>query len=152
MSYLVKDYMRKDVVTVDSGASALEASKIMTGKNSGYVIILEKSKPVGIVTEKDLVAKVLAKEKNPLNTKVSEVMSVPLITVNLDATIEDAVRTMAKHRIRRLPIARNSIIYGIFTTRDLARNFSKYEDRITKDLANVQEPYDIFPELSFYKN
>jgi len=76
-------------------------------------------------------------------------MSAPLITVNLDATIEDAVKIMAKHRIRRLPIAKDNIIYGIFTTRDLTKNFSKYEERITRDLINVEALYGPFPELSF---
>lgn len=134
MPYLVRNYMRKDVPTVDVGASAVEASKIMMEKRLGYLIVLEKAQPTGIVTESDLVQKVMAKEKEPSKVKVSEVMSVPLITVDPDATVEDAVRTMAENRIRRLPVVRDNAICGAFTARDLAKHFNKYEDRVLRDI------------------
>jgi CBS domain-containing protein len=148
MSYLVKDYMKMDVVTVDVGASALAVSKLMADKNIGYIIVLDKSQPTGIVTEKDLVMKVIAKEKNSSTVKVSEIMSTPLITVNLDATVEDAIKLMAKHRIRRVVVIRNNVIYGVFTTRDLTANFSKYQNRVTRDLMNAQTIYGA-TELTF---
>ena len=76
-------------------------------------------------------------------------MPVPLITVNLDATVEDAVKTTAKHKTRRLPVVRDNAIYGIFTTRGLTKYFSKYEDRVTRDLISAQALYDTSLELSF---
>lgn len=149
MSYRVKDYMSKDVATADVGVSALTVSKLMVMKDIGYIIVLEKTQPTGIVTERDLVMKVMAKEKDPSTVKVSEVMSSPIITVDLDATVEDAVKTMAKNKIRRLPVVRNNVIYGIFTTRDLTKHFSKYEDRVTRDLINAQTLYGTSLDLSF---
>lgn len=149
MSYLVKDYMSTNVVSIGIEASALEASKMMVTQGIGYVIIMEKSQPKGIVTERDLVMKVMAEEKDPSKVKVSEIMSTPLITVNLDATVEDAVKTMAKYKIRRLPVIRDNVVYGVFTTRDLTRNFSKYEDRVIRDLINAQTLYGNYLELDF---
>jgi CBS domain-containing protein len=134
MSYLIKDYMRKDIVTIDVGASAAEASKIMTDKNVGYTVVLEKGQPAGIITERDLVRKVMAKGKDPSKVEVGELMSTPLISIDPDATVEEAVKTMAKNGIRKLPVVRSKIMYGIFTTRDLAKNFNKYEDRVTRDI------------------
>jgi CBS domain-containing protein len=134
LPYLIKDYMQKDIVTVDVKASAAEASKIMMEKNVGYAVVLEKSQPAGIITERDLVQKVMAKEKDPSMVEVGELMSTPLISIDPDATIEEAVQTMAKKGIRKLPVIRSHIIYGIFTTRDLAKNFNKYEDRVAKDI------------------
>jgi CBS domain-containing protein len=134
MSYPVKDYMRKDIATIDVEASAAEASKIMMEKNVGYAVVLEKSQPAGIITERDLVQKVMAKEKDPSMVEVGELMSTPLISIDPDATIEEAVRTMAENGIRKLPVVRSHIIYGIFTTRELAKNFNKYEERVTGDI------------------
>jgi len=134
MSYHVKDYMRKDIVTLDTGASAFEASKKMAEKDVGYIIVLERGQPVGIVTERDLVMKIMAKEKDPLKTKIYECMSTPLITIDVDATVEEAVKTMATYGIRRLPVVHENIIYGVFTARDLAKHFSEYEDKVAKDI------------------
>jgi CBS domain-containing protein len=71
----VKDYMRKDIITISTEASATEASKTMSTDKVDYIIVLEKGRPVGIVTERDLVLKVLAEDKNPKETKISECMS-----------------------------------------------------------------------------
>ena len=134
MSYRIKDYMRKNIITVDAEASASTASKTMMENIVGYLIVLQNDQPAGIVTERDLVLKVMAKEREPLKVKVSEVMSTPLVTIDPDASVEDAVKTMVEHGIRRLPVVREGIIYGIFTARDLARHFNEYEDRVTKDI------------------
>ncbi len=134
MSYLVKEYMRKDVPTIDSDASALQASKLMVEKTAGHLIVLHNAKPAGIITERDLVSKLLAREKDPSKTKTSQLMSTPLITVDPDASVEEAVRTMVRHKVRRLAVVRDGIIYGMFTARDLAKNFNDYEDRVTKDI------------------
>ena len=71
----VKDYMRKDISTISTEASAIEASKTMSTNKVGYIIALEKGRPIGIVTEKDLVLKVMAESKNPKETNISELMS-----------------------------------------------------------------------------
>jgi CBS domain-containing protein len=130
----VKDYMRKDVSTLSTEASATEASKIMSTNKVGYIIALDKGRPTGIVTERDLVLKVMAKDKNPNEIKVSECMSSPLITIDPDKSIEEAVETMKKHGFRRLPVVKSDVIYGIFTARDLVEHFEEIEDKLTRDL------------------
>jgi predicted transcriptional regulator len=130
----VKDYMRKEISTISTEASATEASKTMSTNNVGYLIALDKGKPIGIVTEKDLVQKVLAKEQNPIEIKVSNCMSSPLVTIDPDKSIEEAVETMKKHGFRRLPVVKNDIIYGIFTARDLMEHFEEIENNLVRDL------------------
>ncbi len=129
--------MSSDIVTIDAGVSILEASKLMATKDIGYIIVLDETKPTGIVTERDII-KVIAKEKDPSKVKISEVMSTPLITIDPDSSVEDAVKIMSEHKIRRLPVVKNNVIQGIFTTRDLTKYFSKYLDRVTRDLVNTQ--------------
>ena len=130
----VKDYMTREIVTIDSGASALDASKIMKDKNTGYLIVLERAQPAGIVTHGDIVMNVVADDRDPAKTKTSEIMSVPLITVDPDIAVNEAVKLMVKHDIRRLPVVRGNIIYGIFRARDLIRHFDEYTDKVTRDI------------------
>jgi CBS domain-containing protein len=79
------------------------------------------SKPIGIITERDIVRRIVSQEKDPRNTQASEVMSKPLISVGPEASIYDASSIMAKYNIRRLPITRDNILLGIITATDLSR-------------------------------
>ena len=81
MSYLVKNFMKKDVITIDVGGSAAGVSKLMSEKNVGCLVVLERAQLAGIVTERDLITRVMAQGKDPFKTKVSEFMSSPLITM-----------------------------------------------------------------------
>jgi CBS domain-containing protein len=126
--------MSKDIVTVEGTLSAFDAAKIMLQRNVDYLIVLEKAQPAGIVTERDLVLKVMAKGEDPLKMRVSECMSAPIVTTDPDAAIEEAVKIMAKHGIRRLPVVRDTIIYGVFTSQDLAKNFNKYEGKLAREI------------------
>jgi len=134
MSFLVKNYMNKSVRTVDMEASVAEASRIMMERRIGYLIALENTRPVGIVTGCDLVVRVMARERDPSKIRVSEVMSTPLVVLDPDTTVEDAARTMAKHGKRRLPVVRGDRLYGVFSAWDLAKHFNEYEDRVARDI------------------
>ncbi len=130
----VKDYMRKDIPTISTEASAIEASKTMSTDKVGYVIVLEKGRPVGIVTERDLVLKIMAEDKNPNEVKIIDCMSSPLVTIDPDKSIEEAVEVMKKHGFRRLPVVKETIIYGVFTAKDLVDHFEELEDRLARSL------------------
>lgn len=84
------------------------------------------STPLGIVTERDIVRRVVAESKDPNSTIAYDIMSKPLITVGPEATIYDAALIMTKYRIRRLPIVRDNTLLGIITSSDLARRM--YEE------------------------
>lgn len=137
MSYAVREYVSRDVVTADAGTSAVAGSKIMREKGVGYVIVLENTQLAGIVTEHDFVERLVAEEKEPSRVKLSEIMSTPVITVDPDLTLREAVETMAKHRIRKLPVVREGVLYGILTARDIAKHFREYEDRVERDLVRT---------------
>jgi len=134
MTFLVKDYMRKEVLTVDRDMTALEAVKLMKEKRSDYVMVLEKGRPIGIVTEEDLVEKILAEERDPRETKVYEIMSQPLVTIDPDAGLSEAAEIMGNKDIRKLPVVKDGIIYGMITSREIAKYFNKYIDKIVKDI------------------
>ena len=124
----IVDAMRKNIVTADEGVSVAEASRIIREKNEGCAIILRQGMPVGIVTERDVTWKVAGEGLDPKTVKVGEIMSSPLITVDPDADLVEGARLMSKHRIRRLAVARDEILYGILTAADIAIHLEGYVD------------------------
>jgi len=120
----VRDFMTTNVITIDIQWTVLEAAKLMHQQDVGDLVVMEGNVARGIVTERDLVRRVMA-QKKPLDTKVSEVMSDPLITIEEEASIRDAARKMVKYKIRRLPVKKKDVLVGIIATSDLARHLSK---------------------------
>ena len=149
MSYFVKHYMSRDVPTVDSNASAYDASVLMAEKKTGFLIVVQASKPVGIVTEHDLVMKVMANRKDAAVEEVSEFMSSPLVVIGPNATVEEAANIMHEHRIRRLPVVDADAIHGVFTSRSLAEHYSYFQEKIIKDMTSAQTLYGVSLNTDF---
>jgi len=120
----VKDFMTTDVLTIDINESVQAAAMLMHNQDVGDLVVMDGIKAEGIVTERDLVRRILA-QKRPLETKVSEIMSSPLITIDEGASLRKAARKMVKYRIRRLPVTRDNVLVGIIATSDFARHLSK---------------------------
>ena len=120
----VRDFMTTNVITIDVQGTVLEAAKLMHQQDVGDLVVMEGIVAKGIITERDLVRRVMAQKKS-LDTKVSEVMSDPLITIEEDSSLRDAARKMVKYKIRRLPVTKNNVLVGIIATSDFARHLSK---------------------------
>lgn len=116
----VSQVMSKNVLTVEKSTSLQEAAQDMKKSNVGCVIVIENSKPLGIVTERDFVTKIAA-DGRPLFTDISEVMSSPLITINPEETVWEASEIMKEKRIHKLPVKENEQIIGIVTTTDIVK-------------------------------
>ncbi|HJR84568.1 MAG TPA: CBS domain-containing protein [Nitrososphaeraceae archaeon] len=101
--------------------------RTMTLKNKSSIVILDELEhPEGIITERDIVRRLVFKSKDAKLTTASEIMSSPLISLNDDAYIYDAALVMSKYSIRRLPIMKDNVLLGIVTATDLARRL--YEE------------------------
>jgi len=120
----VKDFMTTNVITIEVKGTVLEAAKLMHQQDVGDLVVMDGAEAKGIITERDLVRRVMA-QKKPLETKVSEVMSNPLITIDEKASLRDAARKMVKYKIRRLPVTKENVLVGIIATSDFARHLSK---------------------------
>jgi len=115
----VKEIMTREVCTVSKEESILNASRKMIECGVGSVVVLEESKPVGIVTERDIIVKVVSRNKVPSEVLVEEVMNYPLITVTPETSAREAGRIMLKRGIRRLPVVNGDKLVGIITDTDL---------------------------------
>jgi CBS domain-containing protein len=120
----VRDFMTRGVLTIDSEKTILEAAELMSQKEVGDVVVLKGEIPRGIVTERDFVRRVVAR-KTPLDTKISDVMTKPLITISPDASLKEAARKMINSGIRRLPVVKQHKLVGIIVVSDFARHLSK---------------------------
>lgn len=118
----VQDIMTKDVIAVDENVSALEAAKIMTEKGISSLIIEKDHAPIGIISERDFVKKICAKDIMPSSIKVGSMMSKLQTFATPDTSVEVAVQRMVNHRIRRLPIISDGRVIGIITVTDLAKH------------------------------
>jgi CBS domain-containing protein len=120
----VKDIMTKDVVSISVERSVFEAAELMCFSQLGCLVVVDGEVPVGIVTERDIVRRVVAR-KSPLDTKVSKVMSKSLITVDPDASLREAARLTSSNKIRRLPVSKDNKLVGIVGAADFVRNLGK---------------------------
>jgi CBS domain-containing protein len=119
---VVRDIMTKEIVMIDGTDTALEGAKLMAEKGISSLFVVRDAVPVGIVTERDFVKKVCAKDIPISSIKVFDIMSKILTTADPETPIEVAVQRMVNHKIRRLPIMEGGKIVGIITVTDLAKH------------------------------
>ncbi len=118
----VAKVMTKQVMAVELNVNAKDCAKAMAKRGVSCAVITQSGSAIGIVTERDLVSKVLAETIDAKNVLVRDIMSTPLITVGPDATLTGAAEMMAQYRVRRLVVVdENGTLVGIVTTGDIAR-------------------------------
>ncbi|MBI5051414.1 CBS domain-containing protein [Candidatus Micrarchaeota archaeon] len=135
----VGDVMTKKVVVLPMGKNVGDAARLMKKHNIGSVIVVEKdatNRAKGIITERDIVLKIIAGGKNPYETEVDKVMSTPLRVVKPKTSIEDAARAMKKNRVKRLPVVndKNELI-GVISEGDMMRIFPAVIDLLEERAA-----------------
>ena len=116
----VKDVMISDLATLDASTSIRDAAKLMDEKDIGCIIVTKNQLPIGILTERDFVKRIAAKEKL-LTTSLEEVMSSPLIEIGSNETIWEAAQIMKTNNIHKLPVKKGNQIIGIVTSTDLVK-------------------------------
>ena len=122
MSLKVEDVMVEDVVSVSEKATVREAAGLMNKNEIGCLVVVRKGKPVGIVTETDMVKRVILKPVDPEKTKVSEIMSQPLVFGNPQMDVDEASKLMQRQKIKKLPVVERGRLVGLVTTTDLVRS------------------------------
>ena len=117
----VEDVMTKEVITIDETATIKEAAEIMDKNEISCLIALRKGRAIGIITERDLLKRVIVEAKNPEKTKVGKVMSSPLAVVAVGTDLETALRLMFLKKIKKLPVVNKESILGLVSLTDIAR-------------------------------
>jgi CBS domain-containing protein len=118
----VKDVMVGEVVTIEANVTVREAVRLMNDHEIGCLVVVQDGEPTGIVTERDMLKRVLVATRDPRAIEVREVMSKPLLSMEPEKEIEEAVKLMFKHKIKKLPVIENGRLVGLVTLTDLIRS------------------------------
>jgi len=112
---------RMPVPTVNRSETVSEIASLMVNGNVGAVIVVRDAEPLGIVTERDLVRKVIYAERNAREIVAQEIMTAPLITISHDRTVEEALEIMQNNHVRRLVVLKGESMVGLLTERRMLR-------------------------------
>jgi CBS domain-containing protein len=117
----IRDIMTKNIMTVTKTDPVAKAVQQMASHNISCVIVVEKNHPIGIVTERDLVKRILGAKKNPAKVKAGQIMTGNLITISADSSLYEAMELIEGMHIRRLPVVDRTGIVGLVTLSDIVR-------------------------------
>lgn len=136
----VADVMVKEVIAVESGVTVKEAVDLMNHYEIGCLVVLTEDRVEGIVTERDILKRVIGKHRDVNMTKIKEIMSRPVWVVRSDTQLETALQTMLTRKIKKLPVVQEGRLIGLLTLTDVARFQPKLLNKFRKFLLRVDTP------------
>ena len=141
MVLVAKDILEKDFLSLPGNTSLFQASQQMKTSRHGFVIVANsEGKPCGIVTEWDILSKVVAEGRDPKSVKLEELMTRELITVTPDMGIDELSVLMSDKGIRRVLVVRGGVVLGIITSRTVLSKLKDYVDKVSTQIARLQCP------------
>lgn len=144
------DVMVREVITIDENASVKEAADIMNQFEIGSIIATRKGKAVGIITERDLLKRIVAEGKNAKKTRVKDIMSSPLVVITPNIDLEEAARLMFEKKIKKLPVIDQNRLVGLVSLTDIA-HYQPEIIKILQKLSVIQDtPKSIKKVLDYY--
>ncbi|MDT8718519.1 CBS domain-containing protein [Clostridium sp. 19966] len=135
----IRDVMTKDIASIETNDDLQKAASLMEQHNVGSIPVCEQGRVVGIITDRDIALRSVAKGSDTKNVSVRSVMSSNPATVNPDADVNDAVRIMSERQIRRLPVVENNTLVGMVALGDIALEPALKNNAETA-LKNISEP------------
>jgi CBS domain-containing protein len=120
MAKSVRDAMTEDPRSIGASASVVEAARLMREQHIGSLPVTEDERLVGMITDRDITTRVVAESAVPESTSVGDVYSRDLISVEPNSDLEEALRLMARHQVRRLPVVENGRLVGMVAQADVA--------------------------------
>jgi len=150
MSLKVEDVMVKEVITIDEKSTVKEAAEVMNKFEIGCLISVKKGKAMGIITERDLLKRVVADGKDAAKTMVKDVMTSPLVVAEPSMDLGEAVKLMFKMKIKKLPVVDDKRLVGLVSLTDIAR-FQPQVIAILRQLAARQSaPKSMKKVIDYY--
>jgi CBS domain-containing protein len=117
----IRDLMTSNPTTCEPSASVLEAAKRMAQEDVGSIPVVEGDRLAGLLTDRDIVVRVVAEGRDPMSTTIGDVASTGLETVSPDEDLDSALRKMASAQVRRLPVVEGDRLVGVVAQADVAR-------------------------------
>jgi len=138
---LVKDIMSSPAHTIDFQKSAKDAGQLMRKIRRGFLVVIKDKKPIGTLSDSDLIQNIIAENKLANKVKVQNIMSSPIVAVEPDNDMLVAVRKMKANNIHRLPVINNGKLVGIISLTDIAKTSPEMLDLLEYRLKMKEEPF-----------
>lgn len=136
MAQLVRELMAEPVVTVTSDATLTDAARMMRDADIGDVIVVKKTKPVGVLTDRDIVVRGVAENRSPGTVTAGEVCSTDVVSITPDAEISQAIALMRRAAVRRLPVTEMGELVGVLSLGELA--IERDETSVLADISSAE--------------
>jgi CBS domain-containing protein len=144
----VKDIMSKPVVKIEGTKTAKDAGLLMKKHRKGCLIITKKNNPIGIISDSDLIKKVIAADLKASKVKLSKIMSRPLVVIRPDEDVLIAARRMKSTHVHRLPVVENGKVVGLLSLSDIAKASPEMITLLESRLRMREEPFIIKEEFT----
>ena len=140
----VREAMRSDIITAKQGDTLEKIARLMTQWKVGVVVVTDGDKPIGLITEKDIMGQVVAEDLKPSKVHVEDIMSSPVITISSEDTVSDALDKMMQFDVSRLPVLEGNDMVGIISKADISmakeRAYQAFE-AMTPEKEEEEFPY-----------
>jgi len=137
MAKSVRDAMTADPRSIGASASVVEAARLMREQHIGSLPVTQDDRLVGMITDRDITTRVVAESAVPETMSVGDVYSRDLISVEPNSDLDEALRLMARHQVRRLPVVENDRLVGMVAQADIAL---KESERTGELVGAISEP------------
>jgi len=134
----IRDIMEKNVITIEDSKTSLDAARLIAEKDISFLVVVKDGRPIGLVSERDFVRKIVVEDKKSSQTPLTEIMSYKFRWVEPTTEIEDAVQKMLNNNIRRLIVLENEKLVGVITQTDLA-SFLRSKLLIDETVKNIEK-------------
>ncbi len=128
------DLKGHDVYSVKPDTAVIDAIRMMAEQHVGALLVMDGKRLAGIVSERDYARKVVLKGRSSDTTPVRDIMSTPVLTIEPDGTVDEAMRLMTERRIRHLPVQRGASVVGVVSIGDLVKSVIEEQQHTIEDL------------------
>jgi CBS domain-containing protein len=141
MVLYARDIVEKDFLTMSASSTVLEGAKAMRDSHHGFAVIGTPGQPQGIVTEWDILSKVVAAGRDPEKVTLSEVMSSNLLSIDKDAPLSEVSQIMTERGVRRLLVKDGNQVIGFITSKTMMARMNEYVDKVSTQISRLQAPW-----------
>jgi len=141
MVLYARDIVQKDFLSVSESSSVFEGAKAMKDTRHGFAVIGTPTEPQGVVTEWDIICKVVSEGRDPLKVTMGEIMTKDLVVMDANAPLSAVSQLMTEKGVRRLLVKEGNQVIGFITAKTMLARMNEYVDKISTQISRLQAPW-----------
>lgn len=141
MVLYARDIVEKDFLSISRNSTVLEGARAMKNSKHGFALIGTPASPEGIVTEWDILSKVVAEVQDPTRVTMGEIMTTDLLTIDAGAGISAVSQLMTERGVRRLLVKEGNQVIGFITSKTMLARMNEYVDKVSTQISRLQTPW-----------